>query len=748
MTDLTAPDQLQDYVAGVTPEGLAEAILTGVADPGTAQLLEAEKPVVWAWRKQTGRPGTHAPGTGLALSGGGIRSAAFSLGVIQALVARDLFKRMDYVSSVSGGGYTAASLVWWLSPTSGGRFGVGSDNFPYGVEPPGSAGPKAGPEQAALLNFLRQHGSYLTPGHGITLTSAIAAVLRGVILNLLVWVPILVWVMILLLALSLLAGSGEASADGAPAAFDAFLWTALGLGGLYLIGCLAYSFSTYSRQAPQAARYLAHRLFESRAFLLLWPLLASATLASLPYAADASLAGLGQFGGAAFVALGLAIGLWGFFRPESSWVVGFVRKRALPLGALLALYGVLLFAYQSAAWLHHNDDPRAWGAAVLLLALAILSGWFVNLNYISMQRYYRDRLMEAFMPDLERARAQEGGAAAAADGLPLSDVLDPGAPAGPYPLINANLPLAASHNRRRRLRGGDNFLLSPLYCGSAATGWRRTRSFMDDGMTLPTAAAISGTVSHRRSGLGGVGLALNPLVSLLMVLLNLRMGYWVPNPRSETQGRRPNHFHPGLQEALAFGRDEHREFLLLEDGGYFDNLGLYELVRRRLRLIVVSDAGADAGARLADLYRVLRLVETDFGARIAFADAEDYRGVVPLQPADYPEGARLAARGFLVGAITYSDGTRGTLIYLKSTLVPHLGFEHFGYGSTRAGFPQESTVDQFFDEEQFEAHRRLGYALTDEMIDETGLEDRVRRLEEDAPALPKDARSQAVPGPD
>ncbi len=208
MTGLAAADELQDYVAGVTPDDLADAVLTGVADQGTEQLLEAEKPVVRAWRKRAGRPETEAQSTGLALSGGGIRSAAFSLGVIQALVARDLLRRIDYVSSVSGGGYTAASLVWWLSPRSGGRFGVTPADFPYGVEPPGCAGPKAGPRQSALLNFLRQHGSYLTPGHGITLTSAIAAVLRGVILNLLVWVPILVWVMILLLALSVLAGGG------------------------------------------------------------------------------------------------------------------------------------------------------------------------------------------------------------------------------------------------------------------------------------------------------------------------------------------------------------------------------------------------------------------------------------------------------------------------------------------------------------------------------------------------------------
>ena len=78
MTDLAAPDELQDYVAGVTPDDLAGAVLTGVADQGTKQLLEAEKPVVRAWRRRDGRPETKKQSTGIPLSRGGIHSAAFS----------------------------------------------------------------------------------------------------------------------------------------------------------------------------------------------------------------------------------------------------------------------------------------------------------------------------------------------------------------------------------------------------------------------------------------------------------------------------------------------------------------------------------------------------------------------------------------------------------------------------------------------------------------------------------------------
>ena len=52
---------------------------------------------------------------GLALSGGGIRSAMFSLGVLQALAGRNLLKYVDYLSTVSGGGYIGSSLTWLMS---------------------------------------------------------------------------------------------------------------------------------------------------------------------------------------------------------------------------------------------------------------------------------------------------------------------------------------------------------------------------------------------------------------------------------------------------------------------------------------------------------------------------------------------------------------------------------------------------------------------------------------------------------
>jgi hypothetical protein len=162
--------------------------------------------------------------TGLALSGGGIRSATFALGVLQALAGEDLLKRFDYLSTVSGGGYIGSSLTWFINQTApngardadAGRagvenaasspppvFGVGPSGsekpLPYGtVDPRKETDEHPTPPERALLRYLRQHGNYLIPGEGITLTSGIVVVLRGMVLNLLVWLPIVTGIMLAL----------------------------------------------------------------------------------------------------------------------------------------------------------------------------------------------------------------------------------------------------------------------------------------------------------------------------------------------------------------------------------------------------------------------------------------------------------------------------------------------------------------------------------------------------------------------
>ena len=103
--------------------------------------------------------------------------------------------RFDYLSTVSGGGYLGSSLTWLTrnanARAGGFAFGMDGAHFPYPVDPPNEQTKRrADPAQDAQLIYLRHHGKYLMPGRGIDLVSAIAVVLRGLLLNVLVWLPL------------------------------------------------------------------------------------------------------------------------------------------------------------------------------------------------------------------------------------------------------------------------------------------------------------------------------------------------------------------------------------------------------------------------------------------------------------------------------------------------------------------------------------------------------------------------------
>jgi hypothetical protein len=116
--------------------------------------------------------------TGLALSGGGIRSPTFNLGVLQGLADMQLLQKFHYLSTVSGGGYIGSWLTAWLYRR--GLDDVATRLRPNWREQPGGTEP---PE----VRFLRQYSSYLTPilgWFGADTWTLIAIYLRNLILNL------------------------------------------------------------------------------------------------------------------------------------------------------------------------------------------------------------------------------------------------------------------------------------------------------------------------------------------------------------------------------------------------------------------------------------------------------------------------------------------------------------------------------------------------------------------------------------
>ncbi len=723
---------------------------------------------------------------GLALSGGGIRSATFALGVMQRLAKKKLFEKFDYLSTVSGGGYIGSSITWLTSAKaereSGKTFGLGPQDFPYGTgDPADRPDPGKLSDPQKMLRYLRQHGNYLTPGEGITLLSGVAMLLRGTVLNLLVWLPITVAVMsFVILGSQLLSdvpsvaklfppppespsigkevscaeaecikernAPERAIINGGPTLVFDLAWVlALIPAAVFLIACLIYSLMTFKKRGKGTSRYNKRRWFEGWIRRPLKWLFWLMVFGSLPIVDGWVRDWVAEAGGIGSALIGIATGLFAFVRSGKPGGGGKAVTISAAVGAALLIYGIALLSYQlGLRAMVPVPEVMLPGKeivmqvlvgpviVVILLLVAIVTGLCVNLNYISIHRFYRDRLMESFMPDIKNALDNKTGPAKGADPARMHELWGSDTPPGPYHIVNTNVVLVDSKTRTFFIRGGDNFILSPLYCGSQATGWRQTEEFMGGSMTLATAMAISGAAANPNAGVGGVGLTRNPLVSLLMALLNLRLGYWAANPNLEKEKKqRPNHFDSAKYE-LGLGNLGYQEklpFIQLSDGGHFENLAVYELIRRRMKVIVVCDGGADKDFSFSDLQITLRRINTDFGARIEFGDRDkpdnDTNKPKRLTPQDdhiagYPKGVKLADQGYIVGDITYADGTTGTLIFLKTTLIPGLRVELMGYKGANPDFPDQTTADQFFDDEQFEAYRELGYTIAKEMINDIG----------------------------
>ncbi len=746
---------------------------------------------------------------GLALSGGGIRSATFSLGVLQRLAKEDCLKHVDYLSTVSGGGYIGGALTWLLSDKAkklkkDGDSWNTSANLPYGVEGPRKE--RLRKNKFNILKHLRLHGKYLIPGNGITTTSLIAVILRGILLNLLVWLPLVVALMVVLM---LVAQANWEDLWGDKAVYlmtvimfvswaswdirnvrsiiknvcfmvvfmlvawasmdnlwndvkvvfhllECNWWSALwskikalcwacnegelglllclsGLMGIvFLLASISYSLSTRKLILKLLKLlkdpYLCRRIFEK---WIPWPLfigLGLFVVGSLPTVAEWLKDPNANAISVALLSLGIVGGLWSFYRSGHNGKGKIPLSVLASLASILFLYGLALVSYKLALFYFDN----AWFNWVLLVGevISLVTGWYVNLNYISIHRYYRDRLMEAFMP----CPNTDGKPSAAikANKAKLSDMCRTRAP---YHLINTNVILVNSDDSRWRVRGGDAFLLSPKYCGSTATGWRKTVCYMQkDPLTLATAVAISGASANPNTGAGGSGPTRKPLLSLLMSLLNVRLGYWVPHPnpdksRSQKVG---NHFRAAYHELSPRGYAAHQKLLQISDGGHFENLGVYELVRRKVKVIICCDGSADPEFNFTDLQVLVRRIGTDFGAKIKF-DKDDYlERIIPRDPDPqkvidrdpntdaYPVGIKFAERGYIKGKIIYPDKkkTESTLILLKTTMIKGLGIRLKGYKGANPDFPDQSTADQFFDEEQFEAYRELGYEIAKKMIND------------------------------
>ncbi len=720
-------------VSSVSVTDLAEARSEGRLDSGVASVLGAELAYIDALRAKRDRPGRDQIGlSGLCISGGGIRSATFATGVLQALAAGGKLKDFDYLSSVSGGGYIASSVTWLLSKMGQGtssenpQFGVDPRNFPYGTENPNPSASgdlihRDTVDQIKMYQYLKSHGQYLTPGKGITLMSLLAVIIRAMFLSLIVAIPITAAVYTFLQVLP------ERLIEAFTPELDVDIFVYLRAMSYVTIVLLAVASVIYSLVIPDSKsheetpiKYRLRRLYDRYSGLLL-------TIAATTFAVSLVPMIKSSIGGAALLS-GLVLGGLIFIFTSIGKTSPVPMKIFTSLAACLFLYGLFVVSHRVGGWASNTITGTIVEREYALplgefwpfwipyvgLSVALLCGRFINLNYISISRYYRDRLMETFMPDINSAMHDVTGPSHTANSARLCDLISVENPNGPYHILNTNLNLSGADSRLRRNRGGDNFILSPFYCGSSETGWRSTKEFLNGGLTLATATAVSGAAAAPNSGVGGKGVTRDASVSIIMTLLNLTLGFWIPHPmRKQKRFTFPNHFNPVLLSLLVNTYNVNRKFLELGDGGFFENLSLYEMIRRRMRLIVVSDAGADPDYRFDDLLNAMQKVQVDFGVKIGF----EVNGS-PINPQNYfkSDNSTMPEFGHLAGTINYSDGSKGVIILIKASIIKDLDLHIMAYKDKNPEFPHQSTADQSFTDDQVDAYRRLGYEITRRMI--------------------------------
>ncbi|RCK33944.1 hypothetical protein TH9_05910 [Thalassospira xiamenensis] len=645
---------------------------------GTVPFVELEREAIGK-RRATYKIDRGDWAAGLALSGGGIRSATFSLGVLAALARRNILPEFDYISTVSGGGYTGCfltSLIGRANTTE--DIGLRFDQEPF----------KRTEQESEFLMGVRQRASFLSGG----LVERILLIMRSTY-------AIFVNMLVLFGAIAFLAAM-EFATRAILECINVPTW----LGWLFPIAAVIVV-SFHSRAGRLQLRELTG-----------WQVLLAGTFC-----------------------LPLVWAFMGAFHSFNAWLtINFVSAFGIDdLSAFLLVIVILMALLGSVFAVHTNTRSVAMNAVTVILLLLVEHAFYVifnkqdsietimvlaavtvvvviiwckiDVNETSLYRYYRLKLASAFIHTNSDETAPR-----------LSD-FEP--KFSFYPIINCALNTPGSKEPKMRGRLSDVFSFTPQMAGSNLIGYNEMKAWEQCNPELDLAAtmALSGAAVSSQ-----MGLRTTRRTSFWLTLFNARLNAWLEKPRVEqNEGaevkRSSRHKRPGLsylvREFMA-NADEHLPCVNISDGGHIENLGVYELLRRRCRYIVAVDGEADPRMTFHALTNLQRLAYIDMGIYI---DAE-------------LDELRLLESGFSRShfrfcQIRYPTGNDkqpweiGYLLYLKLSLTGNEGEFLRRYRIDEPLFPHHSTVDQFFTETQFEAYRSLGEHIGDKLFMEAVVEE-------------------------
>ena len=428
---------------------------------------------------------------------------------------------------------------------------------------------------------------------------------------------------------------------------------------------------------------------------------------------------------------------------------GLMMRIAVPLGAIVFLTILLLaisylldyllfgegLVYSSLLGTGPASEIRnelIWLAAGIgvTVFVAVIAWWHVNINRFSSYALYRNRLIRGYLGASNADREPNPFTGFDGSDNTRMAALWPPQPGQwqPFHVVNIALNLVNSKRLAWQERKAEPFTATPLHCGTAGLGYRPTSEYGDKdrgGLSLGTALAISGAAASPNMGYHS-----SPIVGLLLALFNVRLGWWLGNPGPNGS---PDYYKsdgprvailPFIAEMFGLTTDD-RHYVYLSDGGHFENLGLYEMIRRRCRCIVISDAGCDPNYGFEDLGNAVRKIAIDLGVYISFGKLHELKK-------RSKDGALIEGAYYAIGEIDYktapewnsgavpdgAEAENGYILYIKPGYHGNESAGIVAYATANATFPHETTADQFFSESQFESYRTLGFEIMDGVLKE------------------------------
>ncbi len=377
--------------------------------------------------------------------------------------------------------------------------------------------------------------------------------------------------------------------------------------------------------------------------------------------------------------------------------------------------------------INNNADVISLGIVLAAgVAAFFILAWRLDVNLFSIHHFYRNRLVRCY---LGAGRSNERVPNAFTGFDPCDDIKMADLKQRPLHLINTAINLVHDDNLAWQDRKAYSFTFSPIACGFEyppnaglpGGGYFKSEQYMN-GVRVGTAMAASGAAASPNMGYHS-----SPAVAFLLTIFNVRLGHWCPNTEARAFrqcaiGRdSPAMGGEYLLKELFGQSDDKNAFVYLSDGGHFENLGVYELVRRRCRYIMVVDVGQDENRTFEDAANMIRKCYIDFGVTIDIKlDALH----------SHPDGNSLGC--YALGDISYpasAEGGRskendnwGVLLYIKPSLLANIPEDIRQYAKTNPDFPHQPTGDQFFDEAQFESYRHLGNYLMDVVLNSVSQE--------------------------